>query len=314
MLKKKWIFGGIGAFLVVAVLAFAVVMAALAVYPLLKTYIPIGKKVAILEVTGPIDSSKEIIRVIHAYRDDPSVAAVVVYIDSPGGSVTYTQEIFDEILKLKEEDKVVTAYMSAIAASGGYYVACSADEIYASPGTLTGSIGVIFTITNIEGLFDKIGLDTKVIKSGKYKDIGSPTREMTPEEEALLGDIIDDVYYQFLDTVVDAREEAVKEVLAEEGNDEPSRYEIKKYVMEYADGRIFSGRQAEKYGFVDELCNFQTAIDETAELAGIEGKPTVVKIEIKEPSLWDMIFESSVEEIKTEMGRPDGITMEYSLY
>lgn len=313
MVKKKWIFGGIGAFLVAAVLVFAVVMAALAVYPLLKPYVPIGKKVAILEVTGPIDSSKEIIRVIHAYRDDSSIAAVIVYIDSPGGSVTYTQEIFDELMKLKE-DKVVTAYMSAIAASGGYYVACSADEIYASPGTLTGSIGVIFTITNMEGLFDKIGLDTKVIKSGKYKDIGSPMREMTPEEEALLGDIIDDIYYQFLDTVVDAREDAVKKVLTEKGDNDPSRYEIKKYVMGYADGRIFSGRQAKKYGFVDELCNFQTAIDETAELAGIEGKPTVIKIEIKEPSLWDMLFESSVEEIKAEMGRPDGITMEYALY
>jgi protease-4 len=312
--KKRWIFGGIGAFIVVAVLVFAVVMAVLAVYPLVKPYVPLGKKVGVLEVTGPIDSSKEIIRVIHAYRDDPSIAAVIVYIDSPGGSVTYTQEIYDELVKLKERDKIVTAYMSAIAASGGYYVACTADEIYASPGTLTGSIGVILTVTNIEGLFDKIGLETKVIKSGKYKDIGSPMRDMTPEEEALLGDIIDDVYYQFLDTVVDTRTDAVKEVMAEEGNEDPSRYEIKKYVMGYADGRIFSGRQAKKYGFVDELCNFQTAIDKTAELAGIKGKPTVVKIEVEEPSLWDMIFESSVEDIQTEIGPRDGITLEYSLY
>jgi protease-4 len=313
-MKKRWIFGGIGAFVVVAVLVFAVVMAALAIYPLVKPYVPIGKKVAILEVTGPIDSSKEIIRVIHAYRDDPSVAAVIVYIDSPGGSVTYTQEIFDELVKLKEQDKVVTAYMSAIAASGGYYVACSADEIYASPGTLTGSIGVIFTITNIEGLLGKIGLETKVIKSGKYKDIGSPTREMTPEEEALLGDIIDDVYYQFLDTVVDAREDNVRKILVAEGNENPSRYDIRKYVLGYADGRIFSGRQAKKYGFVDELCNFQTAIDKTAELAGIKGKPTVVRIKVEKPSVWDMIFESSVEDIQTEIGPRDGVTLEYSLY
>jgi protease-4 len=313
-MKKRWIFGGIGAFIVVAVLVFAVVMAAFAIYPLVKPYVPMGKKVAILEVTGPIDSSKEIIRVIHAYRDDPSVGAVIVYIDSPGGSVTYTQEIFDELVKLKERDKVVTAYMSAIAASGGYYVACAGDEIYASPGTLTGSIGVIFTITNIEGLFDKIGLETKVIKSGKYKDIGSPTREMTPEEEALLGDIIDDVYYQFLDTVVDSRGDAVKKILAAEGNENPSRYDVKKYVLEYADGRIFSGRQAKKYGFVDELCNFQTAIDKTAELAGIKGKPTVVRIKVEKPSLWDMIFESSVEDIQTEIRPHDGVTLEYSLY
>lgn len=314
MVKKRLIIGVAALLVVILVITGAVFAAGYAVYPYVKGHLPVGKKVAVLEVVGPIDSSKEVIRVIHAYRDDPTVTAVIVYIDSPGGSVTYTQEIYDELLDLKKHDKVVTAYMSAVAASGGYYIATAADEIYASPGTLTGSIGVILTVTNVRGLFSKIGIETKTIKSGAYKDIGSPMREMTPEEEALLGDLIDDVYYQFLDAVVDGRGDAVREILKRKGNKNPDRRAVKRYVMEYADGRILSGRQGKDLGFVDELGNFRKAIERTARLAGIEGEPTVVKIQVEKETFWGAVFSGSAGLFPREITEPEGITLEYSLY
>jgi protease-4 len=292
MASKKWWWLGGGA------VAFALLMVALAFFllwrflPEVKTYFPVGKKIGVVEIKGSITSSEEYIKIIHSYRDDSTIAAVVVYVDSPGGAAAPTQEIYDELLKLKDKDKKVYAYISTLGASGGYYVACAADKIYASPGALTGSIGVIFTFTNVEGLFGKIGLSSKTIKSGRYKDIGSPFRPMTPEEEALLGETVDDVYEQFLDAVVEARRPAVTALLEAAGEKSPTRYRVRRYLMEYADGRIFSGRQAQELGFVDELGNFQKCLEDVAADIGVEGEPTVVRKRLKEPSMYDVLFGS----------------------
>lgn len=284
------------------------------VLPEVKAYSPVGKKIAVLDIKGSIVSSEETIKIIHSYRDDPTVAAVVLYVDSPGGGVAPSQEIYSELLRLKEKDKKVYAYMSTLGASGGYYVACAADKIYAAPGTLTGSIGVILTFTNVEGLFGKIGLSSKTIKSGRYKDIGSPFRPMTPEEEALLGETVDDVYQQFLDTVVEARRQAISEKLAAAGVGKPTKYRVRRYVMEYADGRIFSGRQAQELGFVDEVGNFEECLKDVAREIGVKGRPTIVRKKRKEESLYDVLF----GHVRTELlglGEPTTrVELKYSLY
>ena len=311
--KKWWLMGG-GA----ALFALLLIIVSLAVLyrflPDVKAYSPIGKKIAVLDIRGAIISSEDTIKIIHAYRDDPTVAAVVLYIDSPGGGVAPSQEIYAELLQLKEKDKKVYAYMSNLGASGGYYVACASDKIYASPGTLTGSIGVILTFTNVEGLFGKIGLSSKTIKSGRYKDIGSPFRPMTPEEEALLGETVDDVYRQFLDTVIEARRDAISDRLEDAGIEKPTKYRVRRYVMEYADGRIFSGRQAQELGFVDELGNFQKCLKDVARDIGVKGRPTIVRKKTKERSLYDVLFGRVRAEL-LGLGEPTTrVELKYSLY
>jgi len=219
-----------------------------------------GEKIAIINIKGVIVDSKSTVREIRKYADNPSVKAVIVRIDSPGGGVVASQEIYEELKWLKEKkQKKVVASMGTVAASGGYYVACASDLIVANPGTLTGSIGVIMEFANLEGLFKKIGVEGVVIKSGKHKDIGSPFRSLTKDEKDILQAIIDDVYAQFISAVADGRKmkpEAVKEL---------------------ADGRIFTGRQAKELKLVDELGTMQDAINITAKLAGIKGEPGIIE-------------------------------------
>jgi protease IV len=182
---------------------------------------------------------------------------VILRVDSPGGGVGPSQEIHREVLRLKEKKPVVVS-MGAVAASGGYYVSCAADKIIANEGTITGSIGVIMEFLNVERLFEWAGLKSRVIKSGKYKDIGSGTREMTDEEKKLLQAMVDDVHDQFVSAIVESR-----------GIERAT-------VLSFADGRVFSGRQAKEIGLVDELGNFRDAVAKAAELAGIEGDPKLV--------------------------------------
>jgi protease IV len=216
-----------------------------------------GDKIAIVEVTGVIVQSSGIIQEIHQYLEDGGVKAIILRIDSPGGGVGPSQEIYKEILKAKKSKKVVTS-MGSVAASGGYYIACASDRIVANPGTLTGSIGVIMEFTNLEELLKKIGVKGVVVKSGELKDIGSPFREMTPQEKKILQDVIDNVHQQFIQAVADGR-----------------KMEREKVAL-IADGRIFTGEQAKEAGLVDEMGNLQDAIDITAKIANIEGKPTVI--------------------------------------
>ncbi len=179
-------------------------------------------------------------------------------VDSPGGAVAPSQEIYAEVKRAVENKKVVTS-MGAVAASGGYYVAAPSSKIMANPGTITGSIGVIMEIPNFEGLMDKVGIKTTVVKSGKYKDMASAMRELTPEERRLLQGVMDDVHEQFIQAVAEGRGMTFEDV------------------AKLSDGRIFSGRQAKELGLVDELGSLEDAIDFTAELAGIEGEPQIVE-------------------------------------
>jgi len=289
MAAKRWWWWGGGAVVAALALVAVAVIILWKFLPEAKALAPVGKKIAVVDLKGPIRSSEDVIKIIHEYRDDATVAAVVIYIDSPGGGVAPTQEIYDEIRALKKENKKVYAYISNVGASGGYYVACAADKIYASPGSLVGNIGVIMTFTNMEGLLGKVGIYAKTIKTGRYKDTGSPFRPMTPEEEALLGETLDDVYQMFVDAVVAGRRGAVTARLKAEGETSPTKYAVRRYILKYADGRIFSGRQAYRLGFVDEMGNFQKCIKDVARDLGVKGKPVVVRKHLKERSLWDAL-------------------------
>ena len=256
--------------------------------------ISLGEKVAVVDVTGVISRSDDTIKLIHTYRDDPGIKAIVVRIDSPGGSVAPVQEIYSELKKI---EKPIVASMGGSAASGGYYVACAADTIFANPGTLTGSIGVIMQFTQLKGLYDKVGLGHQVIKSGDFKDTGSPFRNLTEQERAVLQSTVDDVYNQFVDTIFEARGSLL------------TRDEI----VELADGRIYSGKQALDSKLLDQLGNLHDAIKTAGELAGIEGKPKVVRKE-KKTSLLEQL--TGVKQIPpvNEMFSSPGVTFRYEIH
>ncbi len=236
-----------------------------------------GEKIAVVEIKGVITQSSGIIEEIQQYGEDEGVKAIILRIDSPGGGVGPSQEIHREILKVKSKKKVVTS-MGSVAASGGYYVACASDLIVANPGTITGSIGVLMEFTNIEELFKKIGIKGVVLKSGEHKDIGSPFREMTPEEKKIIQGVIDNVHQQFIQAVAQGR-----------------RLELAK-VAEIADGRILTGEQAKQLGLVDQIGNLQDAIDTVAKMVGIEGKPTVLYPK-KRFSLWELLVKETASTI-----------------
>ncbi len=227
--------------------------------------LPGGTRVAIVEVEGIIGAGRaggvdadSIVRTLGEYRDNPSVVAVVLRVNSPGGVVAPTQEIFSAVERVRAAGKPVVASLGAVAASGGYYVAVAANRIYASPGTLTGSIGVVMQLANVEGLLKKVGVDYVVVKAGAFKDIGSFARPMKPEERRVLQALLDDVYGQF-----------VKAVAQRRGLDEQA-------VLAFADGRIYSGQQARALKMIDEMGGLEDAVESAAKLAGIAGKPKLI--------------------------------------
>jgi protease-4 len=215
-------------------------------------------KVALVRVEGVIEDGKKIIKQIEKYAKDDSVKAIIIRIDSPGGVVAPSQDIY-EAIKKADAKKPVIASFGAVAASGGYYIAVGAREIFSSAGTLTGSIGVIMSFNNTYKLMEKIGIGSATIKSGKFKDIGSPDREMTEAEKKLLQGLIDDIYDQFLTAVAQGR-----------GLD-------KEKVRKIADGRIFTGRQALGFNLVDTIGSLNSAVARAAKLGGIKGEPSVVE-------------------------------------
>jgi protease-4 len=237
-----------------------------------------GDKVGVIKIEGTIIESEPTIDKIIKFRRSKGIKAIILRINSPGGMVAPSQEIYQEVKKTCKEKKII-ASVESIAASGGFYIACAADKIVANPGTLVGSIGVILQIENIEELLKKVGLKRKVIKSGKYKDIGSMTRSMTKEEELILQEFSDDIYNQFIDAVVEGRDIKREEVL------------------KLADGRIFTGAKAIKLGLIDKLGNLQDAISMAGEIVGIEGEPKVVYPKKKRSSILDFIFEEAIKSI-----------------
>lgn len=224
---------------------------------------------AIVRVSGPIHfesspqdwtgpDAEEVARRFHELSEKDEVKAIVLRINSPGGTVGAVQEIHREMARCREKGKIIVASLGDVAASGGYYLAAGSDHIVADPGTITGSIGVILEFGNLEGLFQKVGLKLEVIKSGLYKDIGSPARALTPEEKTMLQASIDDAYSQFFEAVRAGRHMDADKLHA------------------LADGRIFTGRQAKEAGLVDELGDEEDAIQAAIRLANLPDKPYIL--------------------------------------
>jgi protease-4 len=241
-----------------------------------------GEKVAVLPVTGLISDSEATIEQLKKFAKDDSIKAIVIRINSPGGGVGPSQEIYEEVKKLKGK-KIVLSSMGALAASGGYYIACGTQKIYANPGTITGSIGVLMNFVNVKELIEKIGLKGMVVKSGAFKDIGSPVREMKPEERELLQGVIDNVHSQFIAAVAEGRK-----------MDRDS-------VAKIADGRIFSGEQAKALGLVDALGNLEDAVADAGKLAKIAGEPRVVTPSKKKISILELLKEEAKSIIGDKM-------------
>ncbi len=243
---------------------------------------PVGQKIAVVPIRGLITDSREVVEQIKKHRKDPLVKAIILRIESPGGGTAASQEIYREVVRTAARKKVV-ASMGNVAASGGYYVALGANRIVANPATLTGSIGVIMELSNIQGLLKKIGISREAVKSGPSKDIGSPVREITPEERKLLEGVIHNVHRQFVEAVVKSRgldQEAVEKI---------------------ADGRILTGQQAKELGLVDELGGFEDAVELAKKMVGLTGEVKVIYPEKRRFSFWDLLFEKVADGFSTAL-------------
>lgn len=219
-----------------------------------------GDRVGLIRVEGAIIDSQSTVTALKRFGKSSSVKAIVLRIDSPGGGVVPSQEIHDAVMLVRSKhQKKIVASMGSVAASGGYYIAAATDHILANPGTITGSIGVIMELANLQGLLKKVGVKSVVLKSGRHKDLASPFRKMSEEDRRILQGVLDDIHHQFIEAVAEGRSLALDDVRL------------------MADGRIFTGRQAKEMKLVDGLGNLEDAIAMAAELAGIEGEPKVVE-------------------------------------
>jgi len=209
--------------------------------------------IGIVEINGMILSSKEIIKDIKTFREDAAIKAIILRIDSPGGGIGPSQEIFREIMKIKTDKKII-ASMGSVAASGGYYIASATDGIMANSGTITGSIGVIMEYANIMEIAKKIGISPVVIKSGEYKDMGSPLRDLGESEKKLFQELVDDLHLQFVTDVANSRKMDIQTIAS------------------LADGRVYTGRKAVTLKLIDRIGNLDDAVQWAGELSGIDGE------------------------------------------
>jgi len=231
-----------------------------------------GNRIQVVDIEGELVDSRPIIEQLKRYEDTKSVPAILLNVDSPGGGVAVSQEIYTEVKRLQEKkNKIVVAYMSSVGASGAYYVSCPANKIVANPGTIVGSIGVIAEWVNYGNLLAWAKLKDVTFKTGEFKDTGSPTRELTEREKAYFQGLIDDMYVDFVEAVAAGRKMDVEAVRA------------------LADGRVFTGRDAREKKLIDEIGNFQDAVDLTASLAGITGKPSLLRATRQRVTLIDLL-------------------------
>jgi len=285
---KRWtmiLVGGIGGILLIGIL-----------FALWGAGQPKGAEIAVIRVEGVIVGGagqgglftetagiERVARQLHTARDDDRIKAVVLRINSPGGSAPAAQELGEEIKKLRQQGKPVVASMGDIAASGGYWLAACSDRVYANPSTLTGSIGVYIPYSNWEELYKKVGVRQEKIKSGSHKDILAPERAITPEERIMIQVMVDDIYQQFVAVVAEGRRMPPEQV------------------RQLADGRIFTGNQAYQAGLVDKLGNLYDAIDDTWQGLGLKGKPVVR--DMGRQSAWDFFFGDDGETVMRKLLR-----------
>ncbi|HMQ80462.1 MAG TPA: signal peptide peptidase SppA [Ignavibacteria bacterium] len=243
-----------------------------------------GDKIAIVEINDVIVSSEKTVEQIKKFREDKSIKAIILRVNTPGGGVAASQEIYEEVKKTRDSGKIIVVSMGSIAASGGYYIAVGSSLIIANPGTLTGSIGVIAQFISIKDLAEKLGINQTTIKSGSLKDAGSPFKTMSDSDKAYFQDVVDNSFGQFLDVV--AKERKMD----------------KQTLLQYANGRVFTGLQAMEYGLIDSLGTFEDAIRITGKMAGIEGEPRIVR-EKKKFSFFEEVMGSKIEDVTDIKGK-----------
>jgi protease-4 len=292
-MKNRWLFAGVlitGA----VILLFTVTLVFVALLLGGDKQLLGGKGVGLVEVKGLIIDSQETVRQLNELRKNERVKAIVLRIDSPGGVVGPSQEIYAEVKKLSAVKKVVVS-MGSLAASGGYYIAAPAVRIIANPGTITGSIGVLMKFSNVEGLMGKIGMKAFTLKTGKYKDVGSPVRPMSDQDKVMLQGVIDSAHGQFVKAVAEGRKLPVEEV------------------RQIADGRIFTGEQALALKLIDRLGTLQDAVEEAAKLAGIKGEPQVIRPARKKKLLLDMLVGEAAARIGDLVEQQSGFSVNYEM-
>ncbi|NTW99256.1 MAG: signal peptide peptidase SppA [Geobacteraceae bacterium] len=286
MSKKTVIIAAVVLFSVTVLFALSVKIAA-TIFGTENSHISIKEGVGLVEVKGMILDSKETIRQLRYFLKRDSVKAVVLRVDSPGGIVAPSQEIYAEVKKFAASKKIIVS-MGSLAASGGYYISAPATMIYANPGTITASIGVILKLSNIESLMDKIGIKSYTLKTGKYKDSGSPVRQFSAEDRAMLQSVIDNTHQQFVRAVAEGRRMPIEDV------------------RKIADGRILSGEQAKDLKLVDRLGTLQDAIEEAGRLAGISGEPELLLPPKKKVNYLDLLVEGAEGTLNGPLGRAAG--------
>ena len=264
-----WLLLGGGAFVLLAAIVIAI---ALTVSPDEAADFSFSDRIQVVDIEGELLQSKPILEQLKRYEDSNSVKAILLNIDSPGGGVAVSQEIYAELKRLREKkDKTIVAYLSSTGASGAYYVACAANKIVANPGTIVGSIGVIAEWVSYAELLEWAKLKDIVFKTGEFKDTGSPTRALTDNEKKYFQRLIDDMYVQFVEAVSSGRKLDLQEARS------------------MADGRVFTGRDAKERKLIDEIGNFQDAVDLTAKLSGISGKPRLLRLSRPRVTLLDVL-------------------------
>lgn len=250
------------------------------------------EKIGVIPIEGAITESGPVIADLVEFKKDRGIKAIVLRVNSPGGGVGPSQEIYREIRKTIEKKKVI-ASMGSVAASGGYYVSAAANKIVANPGTLTGSIGVLIEFVRLQELMEKLGIDLEVLKSGEFKDIGSPHRKLTERDRAIIQALVSEIQTQFVEAVAQGRDLSVEKV------------------REIADGRIVSGSQGVELGLVDQLGNFEDAVDLAKSLAGIEGDVTLVYPKRTTRKIWDLLLEGAARALSKVFRDAVGTRFEY---
>lgn len=232
-----------------------------------------GGRIAVVDLEGVIITPKDTVKELKKFADDDSVKAIILHVNSPGGGVAASEEIYKEVRRIRDEKKKqIVAAIETVGASGAYYVASGANKIYSNNGSIVGSIGVIMEWYNYSDLMKWAKLKNIVIKTGEFKDTGNPARDLTPAEQEYLQSTAENMLGQFVSSVASGRNMKVEDVKA------------------IADGKIWTGEQAKSMKLVDEIGDFETVVKETAKAVGIKGEPTLVRVEKERRSLADLVF------------------------
>ncbi|MCC6545550.1 signal peptide peptidase SppA [Candidatus Sumerlaeota bacterium] len=283
-----------------------------------------GGKIGVLYVEGVLGEGPEygantrvLVDQVRAWQRNNKIKAMVIRVNSPGGAVSATQDLYAAINEFRagnDKDMARPVYVSMgdVAASGGYYTSLAADEVYANEGTITGSIGVIMSFYDYQGLQSKVGLRSRNVKSGEFKDIGSGSRAMTPAEKEILSSMISDVYEQFLDAVVEGRGNRIRNILVPTAPATVEDEVVRAKLRSYADGRVFSGRQAVEYGMVDGIMTLDEVIAHAASKAGLNPEePVVVRAPVRSQGLFGSLNNIATKMDKTDFGMKEGVKLEY---